>query len=136
MKNAKLVPLLAMGILIAAGPAMAQLENRSIMANVPFSFRAGDRLLPAGEYRVSAVRNTGVLALSGAQNQLVGTHGTQSSRPSSSTKLIFNKVGGSYFLSQIWLRGQQLGMELPRSRMQKEMAKAGSFETVSVVAQK
>lgn len=135
MKNVKLVPLLAMGILMAVGSAMAQ-QNRDIMANVPFSFRAADRLLPAGEYRVKAMSPSGVVALLGAKNQMVGTHGTLSSRPSSSSKLIFNKVGGSYFLSQIWLQGQQLGLELPRSRMEKEMAKAGSSETLSVVAEK
>lgn len=55
MKRLKIVPLLAM-ILMAVGSAFAQLDNQKVVANIPFEFRMGDKLLPAGEYNISTVR--------------------------------------------------------------------------------
>lgn len=136
MKNAKLVPLLALAVLMAAGSALGQMSDRSITVNLPFSFRAGDRLLPAGEYRLNAVSQTGVVSLTGAGEQMVGTHAIQQAEPSLVTKLIFKKLGSQYFLSQIWVEGQERGRELPTSRLQRELAKNAAADAVSILAEK
>jgi hypothetical protein len=51
------------------------------------------------------------------------------------TELVFNKVGNQYFLAQIWVAGSAAGNEVPKSRMEKRLAKGGSqSEKQSVVA--
>jgi hypothetical protein len=51
------------------------------------------------------------------------------------TELVFNKVGDQYFLSQIWVAGSAAGNEVPKSRMEKRLAKGGSqSEKHSVIA--
>ncbi|MGB2662575.1 MAG: hypothetical protein WAK48_01140, partial [Candidatus Acidiferrum sp.] len=46
----------------------------------------------------------------------------QSARPSETTKLVFQKMGGYYFLQQIWVAGNSSGRELPISRTEVRLA--------------
>jgi hypothetical protein len=136
MKNVKFIPLLALVVSLAAGSALAQLANQKVMANIPFDFRVGDRLMPAGEYNISAATDNGTLALLGPEAQFVSSHAAQLNAPSTATKLVFKKASGRYFLSQIWVEGEQRGRELASSRMEREVAKNQKPELVTILARK
>ena len=64
----------AAAILFLAGTSQAQ--SGALRATMPFSFYAGDQLLPAGEYEIRAVGN-GVVKLSNfeAMNASEGVNG-------------------------------------------------------------
>jgi len=49
----------------------------------------------------------------------------RSGAPEQST-LVFNRYGSSYFLADIWWAGVTSGLELPKSKTEKELAKTAS----------
>jgi len=66
----------------------------------------------------------------------VNSRRAQSSSPSASTKLIFHQYGGSYFLYQIWVEGESSGRELPKTKLEKELASNATASPVVIMAQK
>ena len=134
MKKQHLFPLLAI-VLLASGLASAQLNQTAVKANVPFSFMAGKTSLPAGDYRVSALSDMGVLGVQGDSGSvMVGSYAVQGNAPSRATKLIFHRYGDQYFLSQIWIEGESRGRELPRTSLEKEMLANAQFDSVAILA--
>lgn len=140
MKKHSLIPLLAMVLMLAVGSAYAQLPSPGVVkANIPFSFTVDKMAFPAGEYTVRNSGTAGVLLISGedsSQRGLISTMGIEASKSSSQTKLIFNRYGDQYFLSQVWVRGEASGRELPRTRTEKELMAKAASDSVTILAKK
>lgn len=112
--------------------ANAQIDTGvTIQVNVPFTFVVGDTTLPAGKYEIRALDEMeGVIELRSANGHTavlfnaenVGTKGNQIANKS---ELLFDKVGGKDFLSQIWIAGSASGSELVKSRMEKRLEGGG-----------
>jgi hypothetical protein len=138
MKKLFLFSLLAAAALVMAASLSAQTNDSPVKANIPFDFDAGSKHFSAGEYKVSAINPQGALAIVGrdSESALVNSRRAQSSSPSANTKLIFHQYGGSYFLYQIWVEGESSGRELPKSRLEKELASNVSASPVVIMAKK
>ena len=55
--------------------------------------------------------------------------------PPSQTKMVFHRIGNSYFLYQIWTEGNKIGRQFAKSRAEIEMASnQGQVSTVIVAA--
>jgi hypothetical protein len=103
-----------------------------VKAKIPFSFVVGSKSLPAGEYTVGN-RNLprGVLLVQNAENYKSLAWLTQpsyASGGSKETKLIFNRYKDDtgdyiYFLSQVWVEGDERGVEFIKSRVEREASK-------------
>jgi hypothetical protein len=110
------------GLLLLVASASAQSDH--IVANVPFSFRVGDVLLPAARYDILPSGLQAVLILrGGGQQRLVTVGAAESVTPSKTTKLVFNRYGSSYFLAQIWVEGNTRGSQFAKTQMEKEIAR-------------
>jgi len=99
-----------------------------VRADVPFNFAAGDKSLPAGTYDVGSIDNvnTKILRLQardGNSSMMVGSNAAQSLKPADKTKLVFNRYGNRYFLSEIWVNGATRGHQLPKTSREKELAR-------------
>ena len=138
MKKLWLFSLVVTFVLVIAASLSAQTNGSPVKANIPFDFDAGSKHFPAGEYKVSAISPQGALAIVGRNSgsALVNSLQAQSNRPSAATKLIFHQYGGSYFLYQIWVEGENSGRELPRTKVEKEMANNTAASPVVIMAQK
>ena len=140
MKKQNLIPLLAMVLMLAVGVAYAQLPSPgTVKVSIPFSFTANQVAMPAGDYTVKNSGSAGVLLISSddaSQHGLISTTSVESNSRSTQTKLIFHRYGDQYFLSQVWVRGEASGRELPKTRAEKELMARSSFETVAILAQK
>lgn len=116
--------LIALGLLLAVNAAKAQEMN--LKANIPFNFVVGNRVLPAGEYLLNSILpGSGVVALRDQDvpsTTAVGTIPCSLAAPSKTSKLVFHRMGNEYFLYQIWVEGRATGRELPKSRIEVEMA--------------
>ena len=81
-------------------------ETTRLKADIPFSFHAGKTAMPAGSYAVqSGMVARGFLGMrseSGAAFVNIITVPGSTSRPTDNAKLVFNKYGGEYFLSEVW----------------------------------
>lgn len=135
MKKQHLFPLLAV-VLLALGLASAQMDQQPVKAHIPFNFMVGKTSLPAGEYRVTAISDLGVLSMVSADSgpALVGSHAVQANTASAATKLIFHRYGDQYFLYQVWIQGESRGRELPSSNLERELLAKAQFSSVAILA--
>jgi len=123
-------PSLILGFLVLAMAiaAPAMLAQSRVEANVPFAFVMNDQSLAAGHYEVASrgqqlaiIRST----QSGVGYFLIKSQHVQS-RYVEGPKLVFNRYGDVYFLSQIWDGQGDTGIQLPRSQREKELRLADS----------
>ena len=137
MKRQMLTLVGVLGMLLAAGSASAQ--TIKVKADVPFNFIINKATLPAGEYTLMSVGTESARALSirsaDKQNQaLVLANHVDSRTPCKTSKLIFNRYGDRYFLSQVWVAGNDSGRQLPRSPRETEVAMDYTPQQVIVLA--
>jgi len=114
----------------------AHAQHTALSATIPFNFVVGDRAYPAGDYSFQS--NGPVLRVLDGDKMLVGTILSNSCTgvlPSRDTKLVFQSMGGYYFLQQMWVAGHTSGRELPKSETETRLAKNHiAAETVVVAA--
>jgi hypothetical protein len=138
MKNLRSVlsVLSVLAVLLLATPARAQ--QNGVKADVPFDFVVGNRAYPAGEYTLRAalngssvirIENMNEVSAAFAQSNAC-TKGT----PSRESKLVFHRMGGHYFLYQVWTAGNLTGREFPKGRIEVELAQNHEQPEVVIVA--
>ena len=109
-------------LLLATSACIAQISG-DVVAVIPFPFVVAGRTLPAGRYIVSPVNDkTLKIHESMGPGVFVPTHAAQRSESDTSSKLVFHRYQGTYFLSQVWTTGNDRGREVSRSREEREMA--------------
>jgi len=108
-------------------------------ATVPFDFTVGQTQLSAGTYEISTVAHAAGIEIrntKAAKSVLSVVRSEHSRNNDSRTKLVFNRYGNRYFLSQV-SRGLDGGvMQLPTSKLEKEVriASSGVSQKVAVAA--
>lgn len=139
----KSVLMIALALGVAAISASAQSYDH-ITAKIPFAFTVGGKTLPAGTY---TVRHLGfnapaLLSLNGRDSQVIAsgfTNAIQASEASAQTKLVFHKYGDQYFLSELWIVGDDTGRQFLKSRAERELGRemarnSSRPEMVAIVA--
>lgn len=132
LKSSFAPSVLALSLVIAAfspgARAIAQDSSLHLTANVPFDFRSGSEMMPAGKYDIRQLSDHILIVRGVNQNrsQFVSTQSTQTFRPSEKGKLVFHRYGNQYFLYQIWSPGESSGYELPKSHAEKETLRAAN----------
>jgi hypothetical protein len=112
-------------------------QTVDVKVRIPFSFVAENRTLPAGEYVISRIGG-GMEVMRLAQNDgsglvtLIPTH-LQARVRKDHGRLIFNRYGDRYFLSEVWCADDKVGYRLRRSSAEDEIASGGPSERVSVL---
>jgi hypothetical protein len=135
MKNLRSV-LFSLTVLLMATAAQAQ-STTNVKANVPFDFVVGDRAYPAGEYRLESMGNGMAIRIDNREEAATGialSNACTGSAPASSTKLVFHRVGDSYFLYQIWTEGNLSGREFAKSRAEVQVAQNHEKPELVIVA--
>ena len=140
MKKILLV-FVASWFLVIAGtsPAQGQVAETGIMVDIPFAFMVRDTTLPAGQYTIRRVDsvNPNAMELSGADltERLVFLVGSaQAVKQPDKTKLVFDRIGDQYFLSEIFEVGNTTGVELKKSRAERQLEKEGEIRQLHSVA--
>ncbi len=122
--------------LLVSTAASAQSVNLEV--TVPFNFIVNRATLPAGEYKLTSAADAGtVLAISNLDSRTtryVLSNACMSGKSASKTQLVFHRYGDRYFLSQIWIEGNDSGREIPQGAREKEVAKDYTMREVVLVA--
>lgn len=125
----------------AAMVARAQIDSdATIESNIPYAFVVKDTQLPAGKYTIKVADETdpSVMEIRSADGHTAvffETENTLANRPVGKTELVFDKIGDSYFLSQVFLKGDSSGNQLPVSRMARRLEEGGhKAERHSIIA--
>ena len=140
MKNQafRAITLLSLFTILAAAPAYAQSADNIVM-KVPFSFVAGRKTLPAGEYTIKRSLSTRLTLIRNAGGRreytTILTMPVPPETMALAAKLIFHRYGDQYFLHQVWTPGSERGGQLSESRAELELAKSTlDFHKVSIAA--
>ncbi len=134
--------LLIISILMFGGiaAASAQIPGTAIRANIPNSFVLDGKVYPAGEYKImrtySSVDSPTLLVLQGEhESAIFDTIPTYSNDAAKDTELVFEDIGGQYFLSKIRVKGETTGSEIIISKSEmRQIAKDGSKRSNTVIA--
>jgi hypothetical protein len=119
------VAIFGLFFMLAIVGAKAQSPARGEV-NIPFDFVAGKAKLKAGTYTIRRVseRTISVSSKDRKSAVIVNVPLTVDARDSGSTeRVVFNRYGDSYFLSEIWLnaeRGRQLFTTGEETRVARE----------------
>jgi hypothetical protein len=139
MKKQALSLVGVLSLLLAAGSAWAQAG--SIRADVPFNFTINGTSMAAGTYTVSktdAYGNGLVLqSENGGTVKFFTPHRVEKMQLADRTKLVFHCYSGRdhCFLYQLWVQGRNVGQELPKSSLEKEILAADRrAQDVSIIA--
>ena len=122
--------LLLLSLIVAARVVQAQ---EPLVVSIPFEFVAGQVTLPAGEYRVEKLDKNSVVVLTHCTQPgaaaVVMTIASQANAPQSNSKLVFNRYGNLYFLSQFWSAGSSRGQLLLKTAREEEISRIARNET-------
>ena len=126
MKNMVLRSFAMAGLIFMLAGASLQAQTSSKIVNIPFDFAAGTAKLKAGDYIVKRMSEHAVAIRSadGKTTALINAPlslGARDSKPGA--RLVFNRYGDQYFLSQVWLR-VDAGSQLFVSNEETKTAKA------------
>ena len=128
-------------LVVTAFLAAVGASAQNMEANIPFNFRVGESLMPAGAYTVSHLGPSGTVMVKSVDQKsaaIVITNATESNRTPTIGKLVFRRYGDAYFLGEIWRPGYQQGRLLTPARAEREVARAiqrpGGTELASVPA--
>lgn len=124
--------------------ADAQIDTDSVFrVNVPFAFSVRDKTFPAGEYVIqtpaASTHETGVLEMASASTKgkkrviLFSTTPLSMTEAPTESNIIFGKIGGKYFLSEIWPAESTNGGQVEEPHMMKALEKGGLTKERQVI---
>jgi hypothetical protein len=130
MKKQTLVTLITVSffVMVAATSANAQ-TGGLLKADIPFTFTVRDKTLPPGEYIIERINRQTIQetlqirTTDGRTSVLVRTMPFQTNAGQDSAKLVFNSYGEKRYLSQLWTPGDNFGLELYKTRSERELQK-------------
>ena len=137
--NKKAFAFLSVSVLIVALAVPSFAQSLRLTANVPFEFTVGSRTLPAGDYSIRTGVNQAIVQVQGFEAHtgalsLSWRVDVKDEDPAAATKLVFNRYGDKYFLSEVSDGYESIAMKLPVSHTQRELANTASIQTPELVA--
>jgi hypothetical protein len=117
-------------------PVTAQIIN-GVDFTTSFPFYAGNAKMPAGAYTITQPQgddNTVLLieSKSGSHSAFLDNIPTQAANPHPQSDVTFKKYGTTDYLSQVWVAGQNYGMELVPTKVEQKAASSTSAVQHSV----
>ena len=110
----------ALAATAVASTSHAFAQSQAMQVNVPFAFHNGSQLMPAGIYRVE-IQSSHVILLRGqSRSGFVMTNPETTRTITGSGKVIFNRYGSQYYVSEFWPQGSETGQRSVKSQQEKE----------------
>jgi hypothetical protein len=131
----RIAQMLSLCIVFAASSASAQ--DRPISVHVPFEFVAMQKVFSAGDFTVTPNLSDSTLLIRSVDHKqvmFVLTHSVQSPRNQEVPKLVFNRYGERYFLSEVWSDGTNVGRALTIPPAEGTVSTRGSLNKVEILA--
>ena len=139
MKNfCKVAVTIGLTFLSFGMPALAQIAN-GVDFTTSFPFYAGNAKMPDGAYTITQPpdeENTVLLiqGKDGSHSAFLDIAPTQAANPHPNSDVTFNKYGTTDYLSQVWVTGQNYGMQILPTKAEQKAASNAAAEPHSVAA--
>lgn len=115
----------ALTTLVLALAVNAAFAQSRVKAKVPFAFAVDESSMPAGQYTIAELSDR-ILQISndetGATVSIVTLR--EESVNQQTPRLVFHRYGDQYVLAEAWGSWKDSGMELPTSKLEKEIRAA------------
>jgi hypothetical protein len=121
------------GLFLAVLAANLYAQTMNLRGTIPFDFRAGETVMPAGEYTITHAGGFLTLPKQGGPSIVLLTNAASRAKPTPDSRMEFHRYGERYFLSSVWTQGSDSGREIPASRAEKELARQVLRESAGVV---
>jgi hypothetical protein len=135
MKNLLGFVLIGASLLSASA---AQAQQYRVKADVPFDFVIGNQAHKAGRYDIEKLNPTGdsLMVNSASESKITIVNAAPCSEATwaKTTKLVFHRSGGTYFLYRVWIEGRQYGSQFPTPKMETTLAQNGTKSEEVIVA--
>ena len=138
MKRIPAIALLAIANFALAGTSFAQ--SNGVQAKVPFDFTVGDKVLPAGNYTIRS-ESSHVIMIKNHDHPgeaALSLVNQSSDKSPNGGKLLFQKYGTQYFLSEILCDSAEMNLRVPPSKREKraqlQQARLNESSTTLVAA--
>ncbi len=99
-------------------------QTTTLRPSIPFDFHACGIRVAAGQYEITKLSD--VWRIRSAEGKAVCLflmrNPVQALDPAPTSKLVFNRYGNTYFLSQVHIGGDNLSWELKPSREERELS--------------
>lgn len=132
-----IVTMIALMTVVGLSTAKAQTSGTTqLIANIPFEFSVGNKTMPAGEYTVRCTNpasdlkvfqlrsRDGRASVMARTNSVIG-------KTQEDAKLVFNRYGDHYFFAQAWFQADSTGVQVSKSRSEKQIARELAANKVS-----
>ena len=114
-----ILSLVVISLMFNAAGAYAQSYAK---ATVPFAFNAGAKQLPAGTYEIKVVQGARAFIIQNDHTAAAAMSlARREGRRYTNSKLVFHRVGGQYFLAEVWRSSDAGGMIAPTSKLEEEL---------------
>src|SRR5271157_1209804 len=120
--------------------AFSAFGQEKLRVDIPFEFHVANAVLPAGQYNVDPsgrnIPNLMTLDCDACGTQataLTFSAGGGASIPTEG-RLVFNKYGETYFLSEVWTPGNAYGRALSESKTERELARTTTHARITLPA--
>lgn len=129
MKNmTKVIALASLFVLFTFSSALGQSDRQTII-HIPFNFSVGEKAFPAGKYIIERNRKDSdtvwvIKRKDNVGSALMLTQSVRANDPAEETRLVFNRYGDLYFLSEFWTAGSNTGRDVQTSDREKALDKS------------
>lgn len=121
-----------------AALAASGMYAQDLRVEIPFDFVAGASTFPAGEYLVRLPSTTPSMTIETGDHKpcyLEFVTPLSAAHIQEKSKLSFHRYGTRYILAEVWVQGRIDGMQLRRTKLERELiAEAARVRSVTVAA--
>ena len=127
MSKRACIGFLAISLYVTLTATATYAQSKMVVANVPFDFQVGGKVLPAGEYTIKPITSgdAGLLIRNakGREGVIVLSQHTQAkASQSDEARLDFHRYGDQYFLTTVW-GPEHSGRMILESRRERSLRK-------------
>ena len=115
--------LIVSALLVAAAGMSLQAEEYHLRANIPFEFRAGETVMPAGQYVIEDNGAWLVLREADGKRTCALLSFAADAHKNAATHVTFHRYGDTYFLNSIWNGSSGVGREVSPPHLERELAR-------------
>jgi hypothetical protein len=134
----KLVTRVGLIALFSVMPLAAQVIG-SVKFTTPFSFYAGDKLMPSGTYLLTQPEDLDlafvvIRSVDGRHIATAGINPSESLNPPSQSKIIFEKYGDTLYFDRVLIQGDPYGIAADATKAEKRAEQVASVAEERSVA--
>ena len=111
---------LTLGLIASTPFASAQRLTTTAEVNIPFAFQTSSHTMPAGKYRIIQESRNVIWLQGSSTGAFAVTYDDVATKVPNHGSVVFHRYGDKYFLHEIWTAGNNVGLECPKSRAEKE----------------